>query len=247
MRNKLLNLFKANAKRGSIKAEGNVIFLYDFIVSSEDEAYWYGGVSAEGFAKILAGMTGPVTVKINSPGGDVFGGRAMAAAIRGYDGEVTVQIDGYAASAASTVAIAGDKVMAGPDAMMMIHRAWTITLGNMNDHLDTASLLEKIDSTIADAYTAKAGGDADAWLDAMTQETWYTAAEALDAGLIDEIMSPAPKSTSNAVQWDLSAYANFKAPDNSDKSESDHKSEDDDALLNEQANARARSLAVALL
>jgi ATP-dependent Clp protease, protease subunit len=127
MRNRLFNLFRINAHKGSIKADGNTIWLYDFIVSSEDDAAWFGGVSAEGFAKLIAQMTGPVIVRLNSPGGDVFGGRAIAQAIRGYDGEVTVQIDGVAASAASTIAVAGDKILIAPDGMMMIHRAQTIT------------------------------------------------------------------------------------------------------------------------
>lgn len=212
MRNRLLNLYRGNAKKGSIRADGNTIWLYDFIVSSEDDAYWYGGVSAEGFAKLLAEMSGPVTVRVNSPGGDVFGGRAMAQAIRGYEGEVTVQIDGYAASAASTVAVAGDKVVAAPDAMVMIHRAWTLTIGNLKDHLDTAALLEKIDVTIAERFAVKSGeGDVD-WLDLMDKETWFTASEAISAGLIDEVLPEKPDKAANSVEWDLSAFAN--APPN---------------------------------
>src|SRR3546814_10106023 len=71
----IFNLFRLNAKKGAgILAEGNVIYLYDFIAGSEEEAQWWGGVSAEGFAKQLAGMEGPVSVRIDSPGGDVFGG-----------------------------------------------------------------------------------------------------------------------------------------------------------------------------
>src|SRR3546814_16960719 len=83
MRNRLLNLFRLNAKKGAgILAEGNVIYLYDFIAGSEEEAQWWGGMSAEGFAKPLAGMEGPVSVRIDSPGGAVFGGRSIPPAIR---------------------------------------------------------------------------------------------------------------------------------------------------------------------
>jgi ATP-dependent Clp protease, protease subunit len=206
MRRNLINLLRANKQKGSFKAEGNTIFLYDFIVSSEDEAYWYGGVSAEAFAKALAEMTGPVTVRLNSPGGDVFGGRAMAAAIRGYDNEVTVQIDGYAASAASTVAIAGDRVIASPDAMVMIHRAWTITMGNEEDHMSTATLLQKIDATIVDGYIAKAGGERSDWQDLLNAETWFTASEAAEKGLIDEVLPTRLDKSENRIKWDLSAY-----------------------------------------
>src|SRR3546814_13821323 len=115
MRNRLLNLFRLNAKKGAgILAEGNVIYLYDFIAGSEEEAQWWGGVSAEGFAKQLAGMEGPVSVRIDSPGGDVFGGRALAQAIREYFGEVTFHLDVLAPTAASYIATAGARGVAAP-------------------------------------------------------------------------------------------------------------------------------------
>lgn len=255
MRNRLLNLFASNARKGEIFAEDNTIFLYDFIVSSEAEAAWWGGVSAEGFAKLIATMTGPVTVRLNSPGGDVFGGRAIAAAIRGHDGEVTVQIDGYAASAASTIAIAGDKVVAQADAMVMIHRAWTMTVGNIADHQATVDLLVKIDQAIAEGYAAKAGTeDLAPWIVAMESETWYTAQEALDAGLIDEVMpAKADKApAARAKAWDLSAFTNAPAP----AAEAAENPEVIEPALNEpaaidttaeQIAARQRKLAVALL
>lgn len=244
MRNRLLSLFRGNAKKGSVKADGNTIWLYDFIVSSEDEAAWWGGVSAEGFAKLLSGMTGPVTVRVNSPGGDVFGGRAMAQAIRSYDGEVTIQIDGLAASAASTVAVAGDKILIAPDAMVMIHRAWTLTIGNLQDHLDTASLLEKIDTSIAESYAAR-GTDAQTdWIGLMDKESWFSAAEAIELGLADEIMpAKADKSASNLV-WDLSAFENAPAQP---AKEPEIETPDPAISAEEEIAARQRKLAVALL
>src|SRR3546814_3763793 len=102
-------------------------------------------------------MEGPCSCRIDSPGGDVFGGRAIAQAIREYSGEVTCHIDGLAASAASYIAIAGDRVVAAPGAFLMIHRAWTFALGNCNDLVAQAGVLEKIDGTIAASYAAKAG------------------------------------------------------------------------------------------
>jgi ATP-dependent Clp protease protease subunit len=260
MRNRLLNFYRVNAQKGSIKADGNTIWLYDFIVSSEDEAAWFGGVSAEGFARLISEMTGPVTVRLNSPGGDVFGGRAIAQAIRGYQGEVTVQIDSLAASAASTIAVAGDRVIAAPDAMLMIHEAWTLTVGNKRDHVSTAELLSKIDSSIAEGYAAKVGdkGDAD-WLALMEKESWFTAAEALDLGLIDEIMPAKVDKTSNAIDWDLSAFASApKVADAEAQTPAQQEAEPkadaptDEELLAEATTeheiaARQRQLAVGLL
>jgi ATP-dependent Clp protease protease subunit len=106
---KLLNLLKANAKRGEFRAEGNTIYLYDVIVACDADAEWFGGVSAESFVKTLSAMSGDVNLHINSPGGDVFAGVAMAQAIRSYDGKVVAHIDGLAASAASAVAVAATK------------------------------------------------------------------------------------------------------------------------------------------
>lgn len=260
MRNRLLNLFRVNAQKGSIKADGNIIWLYDFIVSSEDEAAWFGGVSAEGFAKLIAEMTGPVTVRLNSPGGDVFGGRAIAQAIRGYPDEVTVQIDAYAASAASTIAVAGDKVVAAPDALLMIHEAWTFTVGNKRDHVSTSELLSKIDASIAEGYAVKAGDKAGTdWAALMEQESWFTAAEALNLGLIDEILPAKVEKTSNAISWDLSVFD--RAPKVADAeqqppAQQDTKTDIDappaaptqpEATADHEIAARQRQLAVGLL
>ncbi|CAN5336111.1 Clp protease ClpP [soil metagenome] len=210
MRNRLLNLFSRNAKRGAgIFAEGNVIYLYDFIAGSESDAAWWGGISAEGFTKQLLGMEGDVKIRIDCPGGDVFGGRAIAQAIREYPGTVTCQVDGLAASAASYIAIAGDTVVMAPGSFMMIHKAWTIALGNSDDLAAEAVVLGKIDDSIAASYAAKAGdGDAD-WLALMKAETWLTAQEALDYGLADEVLSETVNKASNAVgrkTWDLTAF-----------------------------------------
>lgn len=201
---KLINLLARNRARGpeAIKAEGNVIYVYDVIVASDEDAAWFGGCSAEGFVKTLRGMTGDVELRINSPGGDVFGGRAMASAMREYSGSITAHVDGYAASAASILAVSADQCVMAPGSFLMIHKAWTIALGNADDFLAVASLLEKIDGTLVDTYAAKAGAD-HPWADMLAAETWFTAQEAVDIGLADSISADKPQ---NAVEWDLSAY-----------------------------------------
>ena len=205
--NKLLNLLRNNAKNGEFRAEGNTIYLYDVIVSSKAEAEWLGGVDAETFVQTIRGMTGDVSLRINSPGGDVFAARAMAQAIRDHQGTVTAYVDGYAASAASFVTSVADKTVMSQGSMIMIHKAWSIALGNADDFMATAALLEKIDGTIAETYAAaaerrkKAAPD---FMAMMADETWLTAQEAIDAGLADEVSdTSAPK---NSVKWDLSAY-----------------------------------------
>lgn len=204
--NKLLNLLRNNAKKGEFRAEGNTIFLYDVIVSSKAEAEWFGGVDAETFVQTIRGMTGDVSLRINSPGGNVFAARAMAQAIRDHQGTVTAYVDGYAASAASFVTSVADKTVMSQGSMMMIHKAWSIALGNADDFMATAALLEKIDGTIVETYQAaaeKRKKTAPDFLGMMAAETWLTAQEAIDAGLADEVSADAAKAS---ARWDFSAY-----------------------------------------
>jgi ATP-dependent Clp protease protease subunit len=239
---KLLNLLASNAKRGEFKAEGNTIFLYDVIVASEADAEWFGGVAADTFAKTLAGMTGDVALRINSPGGDVFAGVAMAQAIRAYPGKVTAHVDGLAASAASAVAVAADEAVMAPGSMMMIHNAWTIALGNRHDFMETATLLEKIDGDLAQAYAKRSGGDAAEFATLMDAETWMTAEETVAHKLADSIAPEKPKA--QARVWDLSAFesapaAQAQAAPEPAAAELDTTQQD--------AEHRARQLAVRLL
>jgi ATP-dependent protease ClpP protease subunit len=201
--NKLRRLLANNARRGSFRAEGATLYIYDIIVASDDDAEWIGGVSAETIVKQIRSSTGPITLRINSPGGDVFAARAVQAAMEAYEGEIVAHVDGYAASAASLIAVAADRCVMAQGGFMMIHKAWTISVGNADELLASAELLEKIDGTLADTYAAKAGSDAAGFAEMMRAETWFTAQEAVDAGLADEIAAKAPKSQ---TAWDLSAY-----------------------------------------
>jgi ATP-dependent protease ClpP protease subunit len=211
MKSKLRAHLAANAKRGSFRAEDNTIYIYDMIVSNEIEAEWFGGVSPQAFVAAIAGLSGDLAIRINSPGGDVFAAVAITQAMRDYTGNITVHVDGYAASAASVIAVAAPKVIMAPGSFMMIHKAWTIEAGNADDFLATAGLLEKIDGSIAEAYARKSGGDVQEYTALMAKETWFSADEAVSAGLADEIAADQPKPMAN---WDLSAFQ--AAPSNPD-------------------------------
>lgn len=223
MKNRLLNLFQANAKRGTFKAAANVIELYDVIVSSEADASWFGGVSLEAFSAALDSMSGDVHLRISSPGGDVFAGIAMAQRIRDYKGgDVIAHIDGYAASAASLLPLACANTIMAPQSMMMIHSAWTIAMGNSEDFLDCAALLAKIDGQLSEGYAAKGNKTAAEFLDLMHAETWFTPQEAVDAGLCNEIAGAAdaaPAAKASAPTWDLSAFDRAPKPSKKDQSE----------------------------
>ena len=157
-----------------------------------NELLMYGTVgweitAAETIAK-LADMTGDVTVRINSYGGDSFEGVAVKNALRAHAGQVTAIVDGVAASAASVIAVCGaDRVVMRPGAELMIHDAWTFADGNAADLTKVAADLERTSQAMAEMYAEKAGGDAEQWRDMMRAETWFSAQEAVDAGLADAV------------------------------------------------------------
>lgn len=157
-----------------------------------NEILMYGTVgweitAAETIAK-LADMTGDVTVRINSYGGDSFEGVAVMNALRHHDGQVTAVIDGVAASAASVIAVGGaDRLVMRPGSELMIHDAWTFADGNAADLTKVAGDLERTSQSMAEIYAGKSGGEPDEWRDMMRAETWFSAQEAVDAGLADAV------------------------------------------------------------
>jgi len=186
-----------------IKAAANgeaEVLLYDEI------GYW--GVQAKPFIQQLQALdVETIHLRINSPGGDVFEGIAIANAIRGLDATVITHVDALAASIASIIALAGDEVHMADNAFLMIHEAWTLAIGNAKDLRDTADLLDKIGGSISAAYVSKTGKSLDqvnAW---MAAETWFDAAEAKDLGFIDVIDGQ----TNAKASFDLSLYANAPA------------------------------------
>lgn len=152
-----------------------------------DEVGGWFGATADRFIADLRDVTAPnLRVRINSPGGSVFEGIAIANALRSHSANVTVQVDGIAASIASVIAMAGDRVEMAPNTMMMIHDASGLCMGDAADMEEMAELLDLISDNIADAYAARAGGTRDQWRDRMRAETWYLPEDAVDAGLADE-------------------------------------------------------------
>jgi ATP-dependent protease ClpP protease subunit len=195
---------------------------YEFRNATEDEAElllfdevggWFG-VYADEFVEQLNAITASrLTVRVNSPGGSVFQGVAIANALRAHPATVTVRVEGLAASIASVIALAGDRLIMAPNSMFMIHDASGGCWGQASDMEKMAEILDKISDNLADAYAAKAGGTRADWRALMLAETWYTADEAVEAGLADELMVP-PKpdegpddaTTRMAAAWDLSVF-----------------------------------------
>lgn len=167
---------------------------------------WYG-ISAEAVARALAQFgKDDVDIYLNSPGGDVFEGRAIQTRLRRYEGHVTVHIDGLAASAATTVALGADRRVIAEGAFFMIHNSWTLDVGDRNDFRKTADLLEQIDKAIAGDYAAATKADIAEVMAWMDTETWFSAADALEAGFVDAI-AEVPQKRANQ-RWNLAAYRN---------------------------------------
>lgn len=174
---------QAAAKEGD---EDRTISVYDVI----GHDYWTGeGVTAKRVAAALRSMgAGPVTVNVNSPGGDMFEGLAIYNLLREHKGEVTVKVLGLAASAASVIAMAGDTVQIARAGFLMIHNAWVVAMGNRNDLREFADTLEPFDRAMADIYAARTGQDQKAMGKLMDKETWIGGADAIEEGFADELL-----------------------------------------------------------
>ena len=164
----------------------------------DEIGYW--GTTAQDFVdELLAIDSATIELHVNSPGGDVFDGVAIMNALADHPATVNVVVDGLAASAASYIALAGDTVKMNRASQMMIHDAAGMCWGNAADMETMKALLDRISDTIAGIYADRAGGEAEDWRDLMRAETWYSAVEAVDAGLADEAVS-GPKSADEPAE-----------------------------------------------
>lgn len=186
----------------------------EVLIYDEIDPFW--GVSAAVFVRDLAQIDAErdLTVRINSPGGDVYEGIAILNALRGRAGKVTTVIDGLAASIASVIAMAGTEIVMMPNSEMMVHDPWMLTIGDAEDMQTAADNLGRIADNLASIYAERTGGTAEEWRAIMRAETWYTAAEAVEAGLanrVEEVATPTgdDRSERAAARFDLSVF-NFK-------------------------------------
>jgi ATP-dependent Clp endopeptidase proteolytic subunit ClpP len=171
------------------KADKAEIWIYEEI----GEDFWTGdGITAKKFQKELAEIkASQIDLHINSPGGLVFDGITIYNLLKQHPANVTTYIDGLAASIASVIALAGDRVVMAENALFMIHKASGMVMGTSDDMRDFAEKLDKVNGSIATTYTSKTKKDEKEINDLMAAETWMTADEALEMGFIDEISGEA--------------------------------------------------------
>lgn len=200
------SIFKPMAK-GSYRVENKednaTVYLYD-------EIGWFG-VEAEQFVKDVNAITAKtIHVRLNSPGGSVFDGMAIYNTLKQHKSKVVAHIDGLAASITSVIAMAADEVRASEESYLMIHEPWSIVLGGAEDMRHEADLLDKVGGTISATYQRKSGKEADEIAGMMKAETWFTGAEALEAGFVDvlEEIGEDAKAKASPILFDLSVFAN---------------------------------------
>lgn len=164
------------------------------------------GITADQFCRDLKDITAKtLDVRINSPGGDVFDGIAIHNALTAHPAKIHVFVDGVAASIASVIAMAGDRVTMARGSQMMIHEGHTAAAGTADDMRAQATLLDSVSDTIAGFYMSRAGGELAQWRGRMKKETWYSAEEAVAAGLADEVATPPGRATAHA-RFDLTVF-----------------------------------------
>lgn len=164
----------------------------------------FGGVSAKTFAAELksAGKLDKISLRLNSPGGNVFDGMAIFNTLQAHSAEVTVHIDGLAASAASIVAMAGQRIYAAENAIIMIHDPWALVIGSADQMRAMAVSLDKIAEGMSKTYARRTGKSLSEVRKWMSEETWFSAEDAAKAGLIDEITEPMKA----AAHFDIMAW-----------------------------------------
>ena len=172
----------------SIKAKATdtvEISIYDEI------GYW--GITAKSFSKDLKALGNnlkQINLHIHSPGGDVFDGIAIYNLLKNHPANVTVYIDGLAASMASVIAMAGNEVIMPENAMMMIHKPWGIQGGDAEDMRKYADLLDKVENTLIPAYANKTGKTPEELAEMLSAETWLNGKECVEQGFADKLAEP---------------------------------------------------------
>lgn len=190
------NWFEVKAQAGT-RAQ---VFIYGVIV---DYKWDEDDVTAREFIDAIRPL-GDFDLRINSPGGSVPAGSAIYNALRRHKGQVDVYIEGIAASMASVVAMGGNRVIVAANALLMIHDPWSFVAGNAAEMRKAADTLDKFKVGMVAAYKDKAGMEQAEIERLMSEETWFTAQEALALGFADEIEAPMEM----AAHFDLSRYKN---------------------------------------
>ncbi|MEY8762484.1 MULTISPECIES: head maturation protease, ClpP-related [Clostridium] len=211
---KCKKFWKFNAKENSDEGE---LLLYGDI---SDSTWWGDEITPKNFKEELdsLGDIKTLNVYINSGGGDVFAGQAIYSMLKRHSATVNVYVDGLAASIASIIAMAGDRVKMPKNAMLMVHNPWSFGMGNANDFRKLADDLDKVRESMISVYEDKTGMEKESIVELMDAETWMTAEEAVEFGFADEIEEEKQVAASlnnrifaiNGLKVDITRYKNLQ-------------------------------------
>ena len=160
-----------------------------------EESWFDDDITPQLFKSELNSCSGNITVWINSPGGDCVAAAQIYNMLMDYKGNVTVKIDGIAASAASVIAMAGTEVLMSPTSLMMIHNPFTIAIGDSEEMQKAMQMLDEVKESIINAYELKTGLSRTRLSHLMDAETWLNANKAIELGFADDIMFRTGEST----------------------------------------------------
>jgi ATP-dependent Clp protease protease subunit len=196
--------------RASLQSNGTLeLLVYEDI----GENWWDGsGVTAKAVKQELDANPNysRISIRINSPGGDAFEGIAILNLLKAQKRPVDVSIDGIAASAASLVAMAGSTITMGSSAMMMIHNAWTVCMGDGDDMRKCGDTLDRISESVGQAYVDKTGKSAKEVKALMDAETWMGAQECVDNGFATAVASDSDDNDAMALAKSFRSLAKMK-------------------------------------
>lgn len=172
-----------------------------------EESWFDDDITPAMFREELFAGSGPITIWINSPGGDCIAASQIYTMLMDYKGDVTVKIDGIAASAASVIAMAGTKVLMAPTAMMMIHNPATIAFGDHEDMRKAIDMLEEVKESIINAYEIKTSLSRAKLSHLMDEETWMNARKAIELGFADGMLEDEKKALASDEAYAFSGKA----------------------------------------
>lgn len=177
----------AFANAAASESESASVAIFDEI------GFW--GITAKDFITELSAVKAKtLNLEINSPGGSVFDGIAIFNALRNSGKTINVKVMGVAASIASVIAMAGDKISMPENTFMMVHQPWGVTMGNADDMREYADVLDKLNNSLVSTYVKRTGKSEDDIRAMLSQDTWMSAQEAVDLGFADEV-TPAFQAT----------------------------------------------------
>ena len=157
------------------------------------ESWFDDDVTPKLFKDELLSGSGPITLWLNSPGGDCIAASQIYSMLMDYEGDVTIKVDGIAASAASVIAMAGTKVLMAPTALMMIHNPMTLAWGDKSEMTKAIEMLDEVKESIVNAYEIKTGMSRAKISHLMDSETWMNANKAIELGFADDILEDKKK------------------------------------------------------